>query len=90
VVERSLLLGSGPVLAPGDLPPLKDTAVATAAPDSLENLVQAEVPLDDLEARYIKLVLERTEGNLTRAAEILGIHRSTLHRKLGRGDTETS
>jgi DNA-binding NtrC family response regulator len=90
VVERSLLLGSGPILAPGDLPPLKDADVATPTPDSLEDLVQAGVPLHDLEARYIKLVLERTEGNLTRAAEILGIHRSTLHRKLRRGDIETT
>ena len=40
--------------------------------------------LRDLEQRYIDHVLERTGGNKTRAAEILGIDPSTLHRR-GRG-----
>jgi DNA-binding NtrC family response regulator len=38
--------------------------------------------LDELEKTYILLVLEQVEGNRTRAAEILGIGRRTLYRKL--------
>jgi two-component system, NtrC family, response regulator HydG len=37
--------------------------------------------LRDLEQQYIDHVLERTEGNKTRAADILGIDPSTLHRR---------
>jgi two-component system response regulator HydG len=37
--------------------------------------------LRDLEQRYIDHVLEKTGGNKTRAAEILGIDPSTLHRR---------
>jgi Fis family transcriptional regulator len=32
--------------------------------------------------RFIKRVLDRANGNQSRAAEILGIHRNTLSRKI--------
>ena len=38
--------------------------------------------LAELEQAYILKVLERTSGNKVRAAEILGIDRKTLYRKL--------
>jgi two-component system, NtrC family, response regulator HydG len=41
----------------------------------------ALLPLRDLEQQYIDHVLERTGGNKTKAAEILGIDPSTLHRR---------
>jgi len=37
----------------------------------------------EFEKRFIKKVLERTEGNQSQAAEMLGIHRNTLSRKIG-------
>jgi len=36
----------------------------------------------EFEKRFIKRVLERTNGNQCRAAEQLGIHRNTLSRKI--------
>ena len=36
--------------------------------------------LDELEKRYLSHVLEKTRGNRTRTAEILGIDRRTLYR----------
>jgi DNA-binding NtrC family response regulator len=47
-------------------------------------------PADDwptlavLERRYIDLVLQRTGGNKTRAAKVLGIDRRTLNRMFAR------
>ena len=38
--------------------------------------------LDELSRRYIRLILSETEGNKSRAAEILGINRRTLYRYL--------
>jgi DNA-binding protein Fis len=40
------------------------------------------LPLEEVERRYILRVLESTGGNKLKAAEVLGIDRSTLHRKL--------
>lgn len=36
----------------------------------------------EFERRFIRCVLERAEGNRTQAAQILGLHRNTLSRKL--------
>jgi DNA-binding NtrC family response regulator len=38
--------------------------------------------LDELETKYLKQTLQMTDGNRTRAAEILGISRRTLQRRL--------
>jgi DNA-binding NtrC family response regulator len=36
----------------------------------------------EFERRFISRVLARADGNLSRAAEVLGIHRNTLSRKI--------
>jgi DNA-binding protein Fis len=59
--------------------------------DQLEGLVTQMVErgilfdeaVGEFEKRFIKRVLEGTEGNQSRAAELLGIHRNTLSRKIG-------
>jgi Fis family transcriptional regulator, factor for inversion stimulation protein len=58
--------------------------------DQLEGLVGQMVErgilfneaICEFEKRFIKRVLERANGNQSRAAEFLGIHRNTLSRKI--------
>ena len=58
--------------------------------DQLEGLVSQmvergilfEEAVGEFEKRFIKRVLERTAGNQSRAAVVLGIHRNTLSRKI--------
>lgn len=58
--------------------------------DQLEGLVALmvergilfEEAVGEFEKRFIKRVLDRTNGNQSRAAELLGIHRNTLSRKV--------
>ncbi len=42
------------------------------------------VPMEEVERRYISRVLEAVGGNKTQAAQILGLDRATLYRKLER------
>ena len=37
----------------------------------------------EFEKRFIKRILDRAHGNQSRAAQLLGIHRNTLSRKIG-------
>jgi DNA-binding protein Fis len=58
--------------------------------DQLEGLVSQMVErgilfdeaVGEFEKRFIKRVLDRVDGNQSRAAHLLGIHRNTLTRKL--------
>jgi len=58
--------------------------------DQLEGLVSQMVErgilfdeaVGEFEKRFIKRVLDGADGNQSRAAQILGIHRNTLSRKI--------
>ena len=74
VLQRAVLLSEGPVLQPDDLEwdPVEDTPEGPLPLMSLE----------DMERRLIQKALATTDGNRTRAAEILGISVRTLRNKL--------
>jgi DNA-binding protein Fis len=42
-----------------------------------------EEAVGEFEKKFIKRVLDRSNGNQSRAARVLGIHRNTLSRKIG-------
>ena len=81
VLARALALRTSNVITQRDLPPPL-SAIAPAGPGAALFEENPTYTLQDLERRYIIRVLEATRGNKLKAAEILGIDRSTLHRKL--------
>lgn len=48
----------------------------------VEKGILFEEAVEEFEKKFIKHVLERTNGNQSRAARELGIHRNTLSRKI--------
>lgn len=52
--------------------------------EMVEGGIRLEDAVRELETLYLRRVLDRTDGNQTRAAELLGIHRNTLRKKLRR------
>jgi DNA-binding NtrC family response regulator len=81
VIERAVILGRGPQIRPEDLPthlrtrqtlPHRGASTASAPPPTLE----------EREREYIATVLQATGWHRLRAADILGIDRRTLYRKI--------
>jgi DNA-binding protein Fis len=48
----------------------------------VERGILFEEAVGEFEKRFIKRVLDRANGNQSRAAQVLGIHRNTLSRKI--------
>jgi DNA-binding NtrC family response regulator len=80
VIERACALATGPNLTPDDLPERVRSSGQTVA--LIARAKERRMTLRELEREYIIEALGMTGGNKSRAAEILGIDRRTLHRKL--------
>jgi DNA-binding NtrC family response regulator len=72
-VERAVLLASAPTIQPEDLN-LRSRHADIPALD--------EMTLEEVEQTLIRKALARHDGNVTRAAEALGLSRSALYRRL--------
>jgi DNA-binding protein Fis len=48
----------------------------------VERGILLDEAVNEFEKKFIKRVLERVNGNQSRAAKVLGIHRNTLSRKV--------
>jgi DNA-binding NtrC family response regulator len=90
VIERAVALAEGETITARDLPDHLHSprAVGTGAPA----VVVGSLPLKDakeawmrrLEAAYLKELLERHAGNISRAAREAGVDRKTLHRLINK------
>ena len=79
-VERAAILAETDVLHAHDLPDkLSDKSVTPPASSEGSGMT-----LEELEREHIRQVLVRVQGDKVRAAEALGIHLSTLYRKVQR------
>ncbi len=86
-MERAVALTRNESISVADLPEkirnYRTSHVLVAATDPSEL-----VPLEEVEKRYILRVLEAVGGNKTLAAQVLGLDRKTLYRKLDRYGAE--
>lgn len=77
-VEHALTMGSGEMLMPEDLP------VSVTAPerDIVDEAALDNVTLAEVERRYILRILEKMDSHQIKTAQVLGIDRRTLYRRL--------
>ncbi|MGW8302094.1 MAG: sigma-54-dependent transcriptional regulator [Desulfobacterales bacterium] len=80
IIERAVALENGPSIRVADLPDyIRHLSIETYRHHP------SDIPtLEEQERRYIQWVLNRSEGNKTRAAKLMGIDRVSLWRKLKR------
>jgi DNA-binding NtrC family response regulator len=86
VIERAVVLAEGPVIQLSDLPldvllPKHRERIRTADHLPLKNATE------EFERQIVLRVLERVGGNQSEAARILGLHRNTINRIVGRAKT---
>ncbi|MFW6290703.1 MAG: sigma-54-dependent transcriptional regulator [Spirochaetota bacterium] len=76
-IESAVVMAKGSIITPDDLPP-------SIAADSESNYVRIQLgaTMADAERELIRANLAANNGNKSRTAEVLGIGRKTLHRKL--------
>jgi len=73
-IERSVLLSPGPVIRTMDL--------GLRAPASSASVRLEEMSLEEVEKHLVQRTLARYDGNVSKAAEALGLSRSALYRRL--------
>jgi len=79
-IERAVVMGNGRQILPDDLPMVNNGC----AINQIEIGVSLQQALDDFKKRFIELNLKNTNGNQTKAAEIMGIQRTYLSRLISK------
>jgi DNA-binding NtrC family response regulator len=79
VLELAMILGNGEWVTPAELPQSAMPVQENGGTESLNNL---RIAVQSYEKSHIENVLKETAGDKTRAAELLGVSRSSLYRKM--------
>lgn len=86
-LERAIVFSDHDFLGPEDFEDPVRTAHAATDPDALLlDLARRRMPLSEIEARYLRVALQVTDGNKSEAARLVGMDRRTLYRKLEERD----
>ncbi|HUO77971.1 MAG TPA: sigma-54 dependent transcriptional regulator [Thermodesulfovibrionales bacterium] len=78
IIERAISFANSPVIMPSDLP----SCLAQAAPRKAASSRNLKNALENLERELIWSALQKSRGNISKAADELGIYRQQLQRKI--------
>jgi len=84
-IERAALMSGKPLLGRADFEAVASTSEAALS----ERLDRDVLPLDTVEKLMIGRAMSQCTGNVTRAAELLGLSRAALYRRLAKHGLET-
>jgi two-component system response regulator HydG len=79
-IERAVIMADDPILRPDDL----IFSILESQPDTSAD--DDNIPLSAMEKNAILRVIEKNNGNITRAAKELGLTRTALYRRLSKYD----
>jgi DNA-binding NtrC family response regulator len=86
LIERVVILGASSRIEAAELPAPLGSGLSLARPEDRAPVAAARVDdlrtLEEMEHAYIRQVIAQLDGNKSRAAQVLGISRQTLRRKL--------
>ena len=77
-MERAVIMSEGPVLQPGDF----NFSAPMQAPAQDDEIGLDTLNLDDIEQAAVRKALSKHGGNISRAADELGISRKALYRRI--------
>lgn len=84
-MNHAVLVAEGRTIEPRHLPDRIRWRTGTTG-DAGADEPPPDATLEEVEAEHVRRAIRSTDGNITRAADILGIHRNTLRRKLEKYD----
>jgi len=76
VIERAVALTVNPAISVDDLP----EKIKTAAIETVQDILSKRLTLEELEKKYVEIILRETSFNKLKTSEILGINKTTLYR----------
>ncbi len=86
VIERALVLGDGNEIVAEDLPEAVRAGISSPRAGLTIDIPESGIDLEGLERSLILKALDKAQGNVTRAARLLGLSRRTLQYRLGKFD----
>ncbi len=96
VIERAVIMGSGSVLEAGDLSlgpaiaSVKSSNGGVGNGGLVSKLMNSEIPFEEFERELLTMALQRTNGNQSRAARMLGMTRRTLQYRIDKFKIDTA
>jgi two-component system nitrogen regulation response regulator NtrX len=82
VIERLMIMVPGDAISAADLSFLEPTALAAVAPEASTGRQTLHEARDQFERDLILRTLAEQQGNMSRTADVLGVERSNLYRKM--------
>jgi two-component system nitrogen regulation response regulator NtrX len=82
VIERVVIMAPGDVISEKDLSFLTSDSIAAQHGDDAAPAVPLYTARDQFERDYILQALANQQGNISRTADVLGVERSNLYRKM--------
>jgi DNA-binding NtrC family response regulator len=90
VIERALLLAEGEEILPSDLPAAVRAGLSLPRGPLSLDIPESGIDLEAVERSLVLKALEKAEGNVSRAARLLGLTRRTMQYRLEKIQEEAS